>query len=121
MPNEVANDPTVPFTEIGIGGKTYKMCFDIESLADAEDALVRAGYEVNILRTLPTMNLSGTRTMFAASLRRFHPEIGFDGAKALLTWRNIYLVLETVVAAWKQAMPDVLEGDPAPDPPQPGN
>jgi hypothetical protein len=111
-------DPTLPKTPITIKGITYQMCLDLGALAEAEAALIAEGHhEVNLLYALPNQNLSNTRTVFAASLRKFHPEISFDDAKKLLSFDALYAVALKIQEAWTAATP---EPETPADPPQPG-
>ena len=103
----------MPFTEIVIAGKTYKMCLDYDALEAAESALIAMGrYEVNILVSMVRRNLGTTRTMFAASLFAYQPEIDFLAAKRLVTRNNIAMIYDALEAAWKQALPEPKPGTP---------
>jgi hypothetical protein len=111
-------DPTLPKTPVTVGGKTYNLCLDLGALAEAEAALIAEGHhEVNLLYALPNQNLSNTRIIFAAALRKFHPEISFDDAKKLLTFDGLYTVAVKIQEAWQAAIP---EPETAEAPPQPG-
>jgi len=119
MSRKVANtsvDPTLPKTPVTINGTTYDLCLDLGALAEAEAALIAEGHsEVNLLMALPAQTLSSTRIIFAAALRKFHPEIGFEQAKSLLTFAALYDVALKLQSAWAVATPEAEQ----PDPPQP--
>jgi hypothetical protein len=106
-------DPTLPFTEIAIAGKTYKMCFDYEALAQAETRLVKMGHDVNLNVCLPRLNFANTRVLFAASLLTYQPDTDFVAAKALVTRLNLFAVLNAMITAWNEEMPEP-EADPLP-------
>lgn len=116
------NDPSLPKTPVTINGKIYNLCFDLGALAEAETAinaeLLRRTppQQVNLLWALPGGNLGNTRVMFAAAVRKFHPELGFEEAMGLLTLTNVHDVSLALQAAWvkSEATPD-----PA-DPTRPG-
>jgi hypothetical protein len=55
--------------------------------------------------------------MFAASVRKFHPELDFEAALKLLTLDSIYAVATAITDAWKAANP---EPEKTADPPRPG-
>jgi hypothetical protein len=100
-------DPTLETTQIVLGGKTYTMCFDLEALAEAETELIRAGIpDVNLLHSLNlgSCNLQGMRALFAASLRKFQPELKMKDALALVTTRDLFAVGEAVADAWQKAV-----------------
>lgn len=109
-------DPTLPFTEITIGGAVYRMCFDYEALAQAETRLSAMGHDVNLNLCLPRLNFASTRVLFAASLLAYQPNTDFVAAKALVTRDTLVPILEKMLAAWSQSMP---EPDANADPLQP--
>ncbi|HEV2463546.1 MAG TPA: hypothetical protein VGT04_07065 [Acidobacteriaceae bacterium] len=115
---EIANtkkDATLPRTPVMIGGKSYDLCFDLGALSEAETELRRQGHDVNLLAALPTQNLANTRVIFAAAVRAFHPELGFEEAQKMLTIGDLYNVADAIFAAWSAAMPTPSEeknGDP---------
>ena len=98
-------DPTLPTTEIEIDGKTYRMCFDLFALAQAERDFIRQGIDVDILSALPQSNLNSTLVLFAASIHKFHPEVAFEDAQRLVTIPKSYEVRAAVVAAWNKSLP----------------
>lgn len=111
-------DPTLPKTPVTIKGVTYNLCLDLGALAEAEAALIAEGHtEVNLLYALPNQNLGNTRIVFAAALRKFHPEIPFEHAMGLLTFDSLYTVALAIQKAWVAATP---EADQSAPPPQPG-
>jgi hypothetical protein len=101
-----AADTTLPKTPVMVGGKSFNLCFDLGALAEAETAingeLIRAGRKdfVNLLYELPVQNLASTRNVFAASLRTFHPDIGFEEARAMLGFDDLYAVALAIREAW---------------------
>lgn len=101
-----AIDPTLPKTPIEINGKTYDLCFDLGALAEAEQALNREGHHVNLLAALPVLNLTNVRVIFAAAIRKFHPEISYDEAVGMITFLNLYAIANIIAEAWKAALPE---------------
>lgn len=99
-------DPTLPKTPITIDGKEYNLCFDFGALAEAEAAFNAQGYAVNLLAALPSLNLSSTRIIFAASLRNFQADIDYKDAVKLVTLKNVYTIADAVINAWKEALPE---------------
>lgn len=98
------SDPTIETTDIVINGKAYRMCFDLGALAQAEDALIAEGHDVNLLHALPRLNLSSVRVIFAASIRKFHPEITYEDALALLTMPYVYKAGVAIHEAWEKSL-----------------
>jgi hypothetical protein len=114
---DTTSDATLPRTHATVGGKTYDLCFDLGALSEAETQLCRQGHEVNLLNALPVQNLANTRIVFAAAVRKFHPELEFEEAQALLGLGDLYSVALLIQEAWNKATAD----PNAPKvPPQPG-
>jgi hypothetical protein len=115
-------NPTLPFEEIEIGGTTYKMCFDYDSLANAEAIFLRAGVDVNLNFCLPSLSFSSVRTLFACSLLTYQPGMKYADAVALVTRDNNISILQAIIRAWNLSVPDAEEtagAEVQPDPPQP--
>jgi hypothetical protein len=112
---EVVN-PVLPFTEIEIGGTTYKMCFNYGSLATAEGKLRAAGRNVSLLVSGPQITtFEHCRIVFACALAEFQPELTFDEAVGLCNFANCIDIYTAMQAAWTKSTPD-----PVPNPPKPG-
>jgi hypothetical protein len=109
-------DRTLPFTEITIDGKVYKMCFQHRALAAAEDALLAKGHDVNILIPMLRRTFSSLRVLFAVSLYTYHPELDFAATQDWVTHDNLLEVIQAVDESWNQSH---AEKKPA-DPPTPG-
>lgn len=113
------SDPLLPKTPVTIDGKTYNLCFDLGALAEAETAIngerARKGEQpLNLLMVLPAMNLANIRIVFAAALRKFHPEIDFEKAQKMLTLSNLYDVATRIREAWDKSS---AAGEDTPNPP----
>jgi hypothetical protein len=104
-------DPTLPKVPVLIDGETYFLCFDLGALAEAESHFRQHGHDINLLDALPGYTLSHVRTLFPCALRKFHPEISFEDAQAMITLPTLYLVAAAVGEAWKASLPE-----PQPDP-----
>jgi hypothetical protein len=106
---EAATDPKpagtdLPFYPVHVDGKTYKLCFDMRELAKAERELEREGHRVNMLFALNvgSLDLDAVETLFAATVRTYHPELKYNDAVALVTLSSVYhiatVILEALVA-----------------------
>jgi hypothetical protein len=115
-------DASLPKTPVTVGGKTYNLCFDLGALSEAETAInldfVRRddSRRVNLLAALPFDDLANTRIVFAAAVRKFHPELGFEEAMGLLGLDDVYRVWGAIRAAWDASRPQS-EGTPGPTDP----
>lgn len=118
--NTVA-DPTLGTAELEVRGKKFTLCFDMGALAEAELHFRRAGVEINILNTLPVPGLSTVLIMFPCAVHKFHPELSFEAAQALIRKdiRAIYAVNTLLALAWREAMPEPDENEKNDSPPTP--
>lgn len=114
-------DPTLATTDVVIDGKVYRMCFDMQALGQAEEDLIAEGHDVQLLLALPKFNIKNTLIIFAASIRRFHPEISYEDAVRLVTLPYVYTVAAAIQEAWKKAMPDAASAEDGANPIQPGS
>jgi hypothetical protein len=107
--NTVA-DATLPKTPVTLDGKTYNLCLDFGALSEAETAinreLARAGSDqrVNLLAATVEENLANTGILFAAALRKYHPEISYKDALALINKENVFIVVFGIREAWNAAV-----------------
>lgn len=96
-------DPTLAATIITIKGVDYRMCFDLGALAEGEHQInsgLEYKYRIDILDALPSLNGFNTRVLFACALRHFHPEIGFEEARALPNLTALYAAREALNLLW---------------------
>lgn len=107
-------DPTMPTGEIEIDGTRYRMCFDFAALAQAEGELQAKGIPVNILASIKLNSISSVQTLFAASLRRYQPDLDWFDALKLVTWQTYAAIAPAVAYALSEAM-----APPKPDAPKP--
>lgn len=103
---------------VDIKGKTYTLCFDTRALIKAEHDLREQGHDVNLQRSLPVLTLENTVIVFAAAVRRFHPEITFDDAIDLVSMRYYMAVGNAVLAAWEKCLAEPEESDVGPREPK---
>ena len=108
-------DPTVETTDVVIGEKVYRMCLNVRALAQAERELNKLGYQVVLILALNRrrlLELDSILVLFAASIRKFHPEIDFGDAMDLVTLPYVETVAFALHEAWEKCLPKP-EGDKA--------
>lgn len=115
-PTPVAIRPPadLPFDEFVIGGQTYRACFDLDALEEAEFQLRRAGNkEVDLLALFPDPCLRNLRILFATATQRFHGDIPYEDRKRLLgrTPENFYRVGQRIADLWLDSMPKAKDGE----------
>lgn len=98
-------DPTIEYVPIEIDGKTYRMCFDLGSLAKAEAEINRNGGDMNVLRgiELEKLKMNEVLILFACSLSRAHPELKREDVSALEN-RQSAKILNVIYGAVAQAL-----------------
>lgn len=124
MPRKFANtaaDPLLPRTPIEIGGKTYYLCFDYRALREAELEYRLKGHSANLLATFKDFSFDSVCSVFPCALHRFHPEITWEQAQAMVDLGTVFPIGEAIYMAWQAAMPRpaATEEAPAPNPPAP--
>jgi hypothetical protein len=116
------SDTTLPRVPIKLRGREYNLCFDLGALAEAESVInaelvkAKSPDRVNLLVSLSTLDLRNVRILFAAAVRTFHPELGFDEARDLLALGDIFRIVAAIESAWSAS---VAEPEPRPSEPEP--
>jgi hypothetical protein len=102
---DTITDPTLPKTPLELNGTTYNLCFDLGALAEAESHYVAAGHEdICLISQLPNCRLlQNLLLVFPCTLRKFHPEITWEQAQALVTLKTMLAIGGTVALAWEAA------------------
>jgi hypothetical protein len=111
-------DPTLPFTEVTILGKTYKLCFTFRAIAKAESKLLAQGVQADLLSAMVRPGLETLPVMFAAGLSTFHPELAFAEIEPLVDYDTFLDISEAVSQAWVAALPKRKKVEDPPPPVQ---
>jgi hypothetical protein len=127
---EAVVDPTMPSTPLELDGKTYNLCFDLRAMAEAQQffkrptyddkgKIIKPGNDVNLLAALPNIDLDSVMVIFPCIVHKYHPELSFEEAQALVTLATVYPIATAIGEAWRAAVPDKAEEAPAVNPPLP--
>lgn len=112
-----AADPTLQFTELKLGKKTYKLCFDFDAIARAEEMTgmpLMAGVDFS------NVGIRRVRAMLYASALKAQPEATLDEFTRLITPASIKKIERALVEAWvasveqEEAEEEASENPPAP-------
>lgn len=103
---KVKPDPTEPTVSVTIKDVEYRLTFDFESLAQAEYELNAEGHNVNLLACMPIPTLSTIRPLFAAAVRKYHPDLDYDAAIRLVTPINAQVIASSLLNAWNNFLPE---------------
>jgi hypothetical protein len=98
-------DPTLPTFPVEIDGKTYTLCLDFSTLAQAERELQRQGHDICILRHMPSLSFELVKAFFVCGVHRFHPDLAFEDAEKLVRLDTVWLIAKCIDIAYAMAMP----------------
>ena len=100
-----------PAYPVIVGGETYRLCLEFDAMADAETAIRREGHNINLITAFGSgFTLAGTRTLFAAGLRHFHPEVSYARACEMLTFPYAVVAAATIARVLTKDLPDAQPG-----------
>ena len=107
LPSEPAVGANSSVQELALDGLTYRLDFSIPALCAAEEAFNAEGRSVNLLFSLSvaTLNLRRLRDLFAAAVRTHHPELGYQGAVALVTTAHLIDIANATFTALQGTVP----------------
>jgi len=95
--------PLKKASEIVIGKSTYRLVFDFDAIAEAEEitgkSLIAGMADINIQR--PKIN--EVRALLFASAKAEHPQLTYEYAKTLVSQKNFFDVWLKVLEAWSNA------------------
>ena len=107
--------PNLPFIPLRIGDVDYKLCFDLNAIADVEEKLIAAGHNVNLLAArLGALTLSSARMLFFASLSVYHPEVKLPQARTLYAEADSLKLTNALQSGYRDFLPE-----PVADPQEP--
>jgi hypothetical protein len=102
-------DPTLQFTDLIVGGKTYKLIFDFDSIAFAE---AQTGIPLLVGIDWSKITAVQMRAMLYASMLRGQPQMKDNPAKSLeevaklLRPKNMIAIESALVKAWGDSTPE---------------
>lgn len=107
MPNETVAgttaDPTIKFTPLKLGKKTYQLCYDFEAVAKAE---ALTGMELLIGVDWSHVSVMRARAMLYACALKAHPDIKVDEFSPYLRHRYIQQIQSALFEAWTESVPE---------------
>lgn len=107
-------DPTLQFTELKLGNKTYQLIFDFDAIAQAERI---TGMPLLFWVDLNSVTVERTRAMLYASALKAHPGVTLEEFTPFLRLKYAQRIQEALVKAWRDSTPEEeLENPPMPEP-----
>jgi hypothetical protein len=105
-----------PHVKLTIGGVEYRLVFDLDAVAEAEDILDRALITGLTQQDVFRPKVSLVRAMLFAVLRREQPKLTYDEVKQIVTRANLTEVWTKVFEAWCQSNPEPEQDNSDEDP-----
>lgn len=101
-------DETLPATELKLGKNTYSLCFTFKALAVAQKNLRNIGVQVNLLHALDLSNMDAEKLvpLLYAALITHQPKITPDDVIALVTFRNLGSIFDSIAQAYAASLAD---------------
>jgi hypothetical protein len=96
-------DPTIKFTDLTLGKKTYKLCFDFDAVALAEEKTGMA-----LLAGVDWRNIGVRRiaVMLYASALKAQPDVTMDEFRQYINHRNIGKIQMALADSWVENQMD---------------
>jgi hypothetical protein len=92
-----------PARELEIAGERFRIAFDYEAIARAEDLTDQPLLTGLSLKQIKTPKINFVRAMFFAALLREHPEMTYQRAAALVAKDTLSQIWVEIVGAWMDA------------------
>jgi hypothetical protein len=102
------SDPTLTFTELKLGAKTYKLCFDFDAIARAEEITgmpLMAGVDFG------NVGVKRVRAMLYASSLKAQPNVTLNDFTRHITPANIGRIEKALLEAWVACVAKEDEGE----------
>ena|SRR5690242_11632775 len=108
-------DPTARFVPLKLGGTTYRLCFDFDAIAKAEEM---TGMQLLFGVDWSRITIVRARAMLVACMLKAHPDITPEKLTKYMTHKNMPKIQNALIDAWVNSTPDAddEENPPQPDP-----
>lgn len=100
-------DPTLEFVELTLKGTTYRLCFDFEAMARAEE---ETGLSLILGLDYKALRITQIRGLFRAAALKAHPDLTLAETTKLVTPVTASRIAAAVMAAWLKTLAES-EGD----------
>ena len=107
------HNPTQKTTSINLAGREYKLVFDFDAIAEAEDLLDRPILSGLTKREFDHPRINLVRGFFFAAALKHQPDLTYEQAKALVTPQAMPSIWAECLGAWAASMAKPEEHDEA--------
>jgi hypothetical protein len=88
------------YATVTLGERTFKVCFDLNSLSALEEQVGRSAFDEDFWPNLmQPFTAKSLLLLFWAGLRTYHPEITLEEAGSMITVQNAATVMKAVQEA----------------------
>ena len=105
MSKKLPVNPIKPQDTVTVGGKEYKLSFQFDAVAEAEDET-----GVVLILTVCKPTVSNVRAIFYALIKPNHPETTFAEVKSMITMKTVLDIWLACAHVWAAA-----NNDPSPE------
>jgi hypothetical protein len=98
------SNPTAPTTPLALKGTEYKLLFDFQAVADAEEITGRSLITGLRQKDFEAPGIKLVQALLYACLKVHHPLMTYELAKTLVTLKTIGKIWSAVTDAWAAAM-----------------
>lgn len=109
-------DPTARFTTLEIGGKTFKLCYDFEAIAKAEEL---TGMALLFGVDWSHIDARRMRAMLCAAMLKAQPDTKPEQLTKFFTHQNVLKIQNAIIDAWLNSTPEAKDDDEDPQTPAP--
>lgn len=96
-------DPTQLTADVVIDDEIYRLCFDTQALGEAEEQLVKEGWDGCLLVEMCRVTIRSTQITFTAAARKFQPWLTLgDVCELLNTPQKLYAAASTIADCWNK-------------------
>jgi hypothetical protein len=96
-------DPTQPTADIVLDDEIYRLCFDTQALGEAEEQLIKEGWNGCLLVEMCRVTIRSTHVTFTAAARKHQPWLTLeDVAELLNTPQRLYAAASTIADCWNK-------------------
>ena len=103
--------PERPTVELPLGGRTYKLVFDFDAIATAEEETDTAIITGLMVGDVVKPKINFLRALFFSCAHAEQPDLTYEQAKALVTLKTFGTIWMKVLEAWKASNPAAEESD----------
>lgn len=98
-------DPAQLTADVKFNGDTFRLCFDVQALMEAEEQLNEEGNDICLLYEMPRLHIKSVIITFAAAARKYQPWLTYEDAVELLSDhpKRVQSAGAAIIEAWNKS------------------